>query len=93
MPLYIYLVENTNYSDFFNSYAGRFDSYIVVAKSPEEALKVHPDGQDGKGHYSKKWFTPKELADPKYGIQVTLLGTADESLKEGEVIMSLFNTD
>ena len=61
-----------------------YDSCVVVANSPEEAKLITPDG-NGFDSMFRVW------ANNPSGVAITYLGTADDSLKLGEVICASFN--
>jgi len=73
MNLYfISQVENCGYDTY--------DSAVVRAESPEEAVKINPDGawSDGWGAWASK---PEN-------VKVSLLGVAAEGSEAGEVLAS-----
>lgn len=62
-----------------------FAEAVVVAKSEEDAKKIHPDGKILKwGDDGGAWVnSPKD-------VEAKLIGTAYKSLKEGTIITSSF---
>lgn len=76
-----------------------FGGAIVIAKSPEDAAKIHPDC---KSKYFQGWpltqeqkdnleFYREEWVDTPANVIVTYLGIADPTLVEGDVILSSFH--
>ena len=74
---YLYLLTQEENSDY-----DTYDSCVVVAKDEKRARKITP-GNCG--------FKYDLWASSPDGVQVTLLGIADDSLSSGEVVCSSFN--
>lgn len=65
-----------------------YDEYcavVVIAKSPQDAIKIHPSDIDGVGSYtSNGWTTEKK------NIHVEYIGKAAVNAKRG-VVLASFN--
>lgn len=80
----LYLIQRPNGANH-----DEYDSAVVVAASPKEARRIHPNGNEtalpdgGSTHFSS-WVDPRNVI-------VELIGTANPHLKAGEVLCSSFN--
>jgi hypothetical protein len=87
MKLKLYLLTQNDNTDY-----DTYDSCVVVAKSEDDARKIHPYG-DVYSDISKfnEWQYYTTWTKNPEKVSVQYLGVADKSLKENEVICSSFN--
>lgn len=80
MKLYLLYWDGWDYDQYSNA--------VVVAKSEEDARKVHPHGPDGwdaKSIYSTWCKKPEDVTT------VTYVGEASSDLNEGDVVCASFH--
>jgi hypothetical protein len=85
--MFVYLIEQ-NVNEGYDT----FSSAVVVARSKEEASKMHPDASytwNGSGWQSGVWFSDGSWANPE-DVSVTLIGVADSSFDKPKVILASF---
>lgn len=68
-----------------NSGYDSYDSCVVVATSPEDAILITPDNSLWSDRFFDSWCSSPEQ------VTCTYIGIADGSLSEGSVICSSFN--
>ena len=85
--LYLYKIFPTKEAEAPISHFGRYRNAIVVARSAEEARKIHPSGNGLRLGYK-----PLEVHWPRQASEVTarVVGIADKSMVEGHVLMADF---
>lgn len=89
MVNYLYLVKRTDRIGW-----DEYDSFVVCAKSADEARRIHPDGEsffkedlpDGFRDYFK-WDWTEAIET----LEVICIGVASPSLKKRQVICSSYN--
>ena len=73
-----------------------YDSCVVVAKSPAQACKIDPGGDNydnrdnERNSWNPSWFSRAWTKDPKK-VKVTLIGKAASGMKENSVVIASFN--
>lgn len=83
MVMHLFLVEDPNGGSY-----DTFDSFVVAAPSADKAKLYNPKG---KIYPCKDWHYWGAWADTPNSINVTFIGVAAPSCKEGEIICSSFN--
>ena len=85
--MFIYLIEQ-NVNEGYDT----FSSAVVVARSKEEASKMHPDARytwNGSRWQGSKWSDDDSWANQK-DVSATLIGVADPSFDKPKVILASF---
>lgn len=84
--LFIYRISQNE-----NNWYDTYDSAVVVAKSPEDAANINPDGY-GNGVVNERfnsWASKSEnVTVEKIGV---VTGDMGDTYKDGEVLVSSFN--
>lgn len=74
----LYLIKRPDRADY-----DEYDSAVVCAATPEEAMHTHPGGEIYKTDFKACWIKAVD-------VKVTFLGVAHESIEAG-IICASFN--
>ena len=75
-------------SQTFNNDWDTYDSCVVVASTPEDARRIHPDGSKWPWHtvlMTASWAIALDQ------ISIEYIGTASDDIPPGTVIVASFN--
>mgnify|MGYP003463396401 CR=1 FL=1 len=86
----IYLVARTDRVDY-----DEFDSFVVIAKTEEEAKNIHPYYKEEEDAKEEAWYWKNSHSwvkkDDLYSLTITLIGKATKEYKVRKVICASFN--